>query len=322
MSEPFVWQGFTQAALDAAYNNMEAVPDSAARLADWTARSAALRARMPEELDIPYGPRERNRVDIFRCGRPEAPLLVFIHGGWWQRNSRQVFSCMAEGLLAQGLDVALVGYTLAPEARLSEIAAEISTALDVLQARETAGSCVLSGWSAGGHLTALAMDHPFVAAGLSISGVFDLEPIRHSYINARLGLDAEEAALLSPALRPPVPKPLTLAYGGNELSELQRQSRDHASRLEHCAQKWEPVLWLRNAPDYYHRSSRIGMGSIPMRDDLLPAVPPSTAPLMRLPEHDHFSILEELARADGALCAEALALSRLPLARLALDHQA
>ncbi len=78
--------------------------------------------------------------------------MVFIHGGWWQRNSRQVFSCMAEGPLACGIDVALVGYTLAPEASLTEIGAEIAAALDWLAAREPVGSCVLSGWSAGGHL--------------------------------------------------------------------------------------------------------------------------------------------------------------------------
>lgn len=282
MSERLVWESFNQHALDAAYNNMAAVPDSDARLADWAARSAVLRGRLPGECDLPYGPRERNCIDIFRSGQPKAPLMVFIHGGWWQRNSRQVFSCMAEGPLACGMDVALVGYTLAPEASLTVIAAEIVAALDWLAAREPVGSCVLSGWSAGGHLTALAMDHPFVAAGLSISGVFDLEPIRHSYINEKLGLDAEEARRLSPALSPPVPKPLTLAYGANELPELQRQSRDHASRLR-----------LAAAP------SAAAMAS-----------------LMKLPEHDHFSILEELAQADGALCAEVVALGRRASANL------
>jgi arylformamidase len=269
---PIVWQGFNQAGLDAAYNNMAAVPNSAIRLADWAMRSAALRAHMPAELDLPYGPRERNRIDLFRCGQPNAPLLVFIHGGWWQRNSKEVFSCMAEGPMAGGMDVAVVGYTLAPDARLTQIAGEIASALDYLAAREAAKSCVLSGWSAGGHLTALALAHPFVAAGFSISGVFDLEPIRHSYVNDKLHLDAEEARTLSPAKQAWLPKPIVLAYGTSELDELQRQSRDYAKRL-----------------------GAIGQAAL----------------VRSLPDHDHFSILEEFARADGSLCKAVIHLNEL-----------
>jgi acetyl esterase/lipase len=263
MSEPIVWHGMSQAALDAAYNNMAAVADSAQRLADWSDRSARLRARQPEELDIPYGPRPRNRFDIFRCGRSSAPLAVFIHGGWWQRNSKEVFSCIAEGPMAHGIDVALIGYTLAPDATLTEIAAEVRVALDVLMAHQSTRGGVtgfgLMGWSAGGHLTALSMDHPAVEFGLSISGVFDLEPIRHSYINDKLGLSLEDAAALSPRLRPLVDKPLTLAFGLAELPELQRQSvafHQHTGCVTTC---------------------------------------------LPLAGHDHFSIIEELARPDGRL---------------------
>jgi arylformamidase len=265
-----VWRDLTQTELDAAYNNMAAVPDSAMRLADWTERSSRLRQRLPTELDIAYGPLERNRIDIFRCGMPQAQLLVFIHGGWWQRNSKDVFSCMAEGMLMRGMDVALVGYTLAPLARLTDIAVEIMTALDWLARNEKVHSCVLAGWSAGGHLTALSMVHPFVHAGLSISGVFDLEPIRQSYINEKLQLDSAEVQRLSPSRQPLVRKPLVLAYGTNELSELQRQSRDQAAYL-----------------------ASMGM-------------PVSLDPLL---EHDHFSILDELARSDGKLCHQAVALA-------------
>lgn len=272
MPDPFVWGSFTQAALDAAYNNMAAVPDSAERLADWEARSAELQARLPSELGLAYGPGERNRIDVFRCGQDDAPLMAFIHGGWWQRNSKEVFSCMAEGPLAHGLDVAMIGYTLAPEASLTQIAGEIAAALDHLAAHQAgqgrAGHCLLSGWSAGGHLTALLLDHAFVAAGLSISGVFDLEPIRHSYINDKLRLDAAEAADMSPARLVPTGKPLTLTFGLNELPELQRQSEDFALDL------------LRRGQ--------------PCR-------------LLALPGHDHFSILEELAQPTGLLARAAAA---------------
>lgn len=275
MPDALVWGSFTQAALDAAYNNMAAVPCSAGRLADWEARSAGLRARLPGELGIAYRPGARNRIDVFRCGQAEAPLLAFIHGGWWQRNSKEMFSCMAEGPLAHGLDVAMIGYTLAPEARLTRIAGEIGAALDHLAAHQArqgrAGNCLLSGWSAGGHLTALLLDHAFVAAGLSISGVFDLEPIRHSYINDKLRLDAAEAEAMSPARLAPTGKPVTLAFGLNELPELQRQSQDFALALR---RRDEPCK------------------------------------LLALPGHDHFSILEELAQPAGLLAREAAAMAR------------
>ena len=114
-----VWRGMTRAQLDAAYDNRAAVANSAQKAAEWTERSARLREREPALLDLRYGPRERNRIDIFRSGTDGAPLLVFIHGGYWQRNTKEMFACMAEGPLAAGFDAALIGYTLAPEARLT-----------------------------------------------------------------------------------------------------------------------------------------------------------------------------------------------------------
>jgi len=270
-----IWRGMGRAALDAAYDNSRHVADSAARLAAWSARSAALRARMPELLDRPYGPRERNRIDIFRCGAQGAPLLVFIHGGYWQRNAREVFSVMAEGPLAHGFDVALPGYTLAPEASLSQIVAEIRTAIGWLRWEGpglgvATGRLVVSGWSAGGHLAATAMAFPQVDAGLAISGVFDLEPVRLGVLNDKLGLSAEDAAALSPLHHlPPASGPLIVAYGTAELPELQRQSRD-----------------------YFAAWSGTGL--------------PGT--VLPVEEANHFTILDELADQDGRL---ALALEAL-----------
>jgi len=261
MSNQAIWGGMSQAELDAAYNNMAAFSDSATRLAEWTIRSAALRAQQTGELDLPYGPLPKNRFDVFRCGRQAAPLVVFIHGGWWQRNSKEVFSCLASGPMALGFDVAMLGYTLAPEATLPQIVAEISAGLDAVAAHQlTIGrptQCILTGWSAGGHLTAMAMDHPAVRVGVPISGVFDLEPIRLSYINDKLGLAASEVEAVSPIHRAMPDKPLTLVYGCRELPELQRQSADFA------AAKQLDVLALEG--------------------------------------HDHFSILEEIAAPEGAI---------------------
>jgi acetyl esterase/lipase len=281
--DPIVWRGMTRAELDAAYNNSAAVAGSARHVADWSERSAALRSRHPDLLDRPYGPRDRNRIDILRSGAADAPLLVFFHGGYWQRNAKEVFTCMAAGPLAHGIDVALPGYTLAPDATLTEIGAETGEALRWLRREGPAigvarGPLIASGWSAGGHLAALAMDRPEVDAGLAISGIFDLEPCRLNYLNEKLRLSIEEVRELSPLERLPTSSgPLAVAYGARELPELRRQSEDFAA------------AW-----------SRAGL----------------TGTLQPVPDHDHFSVLDELEQPDGRLVTMLLALVQsLPSAR-------
>jgi arylformamidase len=258
----------TRAQLDAAYNNSAHVADSAAQLAAWEQRSAQLRSRQPAFLDLRYGRRDRNRIDIFRCGSARAPMLVFIHGGYWQRNRKEIFSCMAEGPLAHGCDVALPGYTLAPEAGIGAIVAEIRAAILWLRREGPAlgmatGRLIVSGWSAGGHLAALAMSWPEVNAGLSISGIFDLEPIRLGVLNDKLGLAAADVSELSPLHQlPRLAGPLVVAYGSAELPELQRQSRTYL-------RAWQDT----------------GL----------------TGSLLSLDDCNHFSILHELAAPEGRL---------------------
>jgi acetyl esterase/lipase len=215
-----LYRGMDRATLDAAYNNSAAVRESARIIADWQARSDLLRRSAKE---IRYDEAERNRVDLLEAGKP---LLVFIHGGYWQMRAKENFTFLAAGPLAHGITVAFVGYTLAPRKPLAGIVDEIHAALDHL-----GRDCVLSGWSAGGHLTAMAMEHARVRGGLAISGIYDLEPIRLCYLNDKLGLDAAEARRLSPLHRPPPAKPLVLAYGTAELPELQRQSQVYAEHV-------------------------------------------------------------------------------------------
>jgi arylformamidase len=214
-----LYRGMDKAALDAAYNNSAAVPGSAQIVAGWQARSDKLR---PSARELVYGPKPRNRIDLFEAA-PEAPLLVFIHGGYWQMRARDNFYFLAAGPLAHGIGVAFVGYTLAPDSRLDEIVGEVRSALDFL-----GRDVVVSGWSAGGHLTAMAMTHPRVTAGLAISGIYDLEPMRLCYLNDKLRLDEGEVERNSPMRLPSPGKPLVLAYGTRELPELQRQSVDYA----------------------------------------------------------------------------------------------
>jgi acetyl esterase/lipase len=119
-----------RAALDAAYNNTLAVKESATIVGSWVKRSEAFRSMHKDSLDLRYGDADRNRVDYFEA-RPGAPLFVFIHGGYWQMRAKEDFSVLAEGPMAHGINVAMVGYTLAPEKKLTQIVAEIHSALDL-----------------------------------------------------------------------------------------------------------------------------------------------------------------------------------------------
>jgi arylformamidase len=268
-----VWATLSQAERDAAYDNGKAVTNSTALIAERNAASEQARASLKSVLDLPYGPRERNKIDLYPASDPNAPCLVFIHGGYWQRNSRELFAMLVEGIAAHGWSVAIPGYTLAPEASLTEIVGEIRQALDWLgadgAAHGVAGPLITSGWSAGGHLVAMTLDHPQVAAGLALSGVYELAPIRDTELNEKLKLTDTEIATLSPLRLPVVNKRLDIAYGSNELAAL--------------------VL------DSIHLQERRTAAGAAGR-------------LLPIDGADHFSILAELRRPDGQLTKAALGL--------------
>ena len=268
------WGTMSRAERDAAYDNSGAVKNSPELNTARAAGSAAFRAAHPEHLDLRYGPLERNTWDLFPAKDPKAPCLVFIHGGYWQRNSKDQFANLIAGPYAHGWAGALPGYTLAPDATLTEITAEIIAALDWLAANGPshgiAGPIVLSGWSAGGHLTAMCLGHASVVAGLAISGIFELGPMRETSLNDRMRLTDEEIVALSPLRLPMVNKPLAIAYGTAELPPLVSDSRDlHAMRAAaHLA-----------------------------------------GPLLPVPGANHFTIVHELRDADGLLTQQALLLT-------------
>src|ERR1043166_1843228 len=268
MTSPILYRGMDRAALDAAYNNSAAVAESQEWVARWRAESAAIRAEPNAVLDVRYGRQPRARLDYFPAGPKRAPLFAFIHGGYWPGHEKDGFAVVAAGPPPHGIDVALLGYTLGPEARITDIVGEMRAALTFLAANAHGfgfdpGRLFIGGWSAGGHLTAAVCDHEAFRGGLPISGIFDLEPIMLNYLNEKLALDAAEVAAMSPLRTMPKPTgPLHVSVGGAELPELQRQSRDYAAAAE---KHWQPVR------------------------------------LSVLADLHHFSVLEELARPDGAL---------------------
>lgn len=241
MTTPFNapdWRSMSQQDRDLGHNNSVAVAGSADIVAGWELRSAAMRARYPGYLDLRYGPRVRNRIDFLKV-RDKGPTLLFIHGGYWQNRAKEVFTVVAEGPMAHGINVALIGYTLAPDATLDQIVAEIFAGIDFLGAQLPAlggdgSGIVVSGWSAGGHLTSMALSHPLVRAGMAISGIYDLEPIRASYLNEKLGLDEAMSRRNSPMMQAGgAPKPLSLVVGAAELPLLRQQTTDFAGHRAH-----------------------------------------------------------------------------------------
>ena len=242
MGKPFGetdWRAMSRAEVDAGLNNGVATPDSADISAGWVKRSEAIKAKYPDHLDLSYGPAPRNRFDFLKATEG-GPTLLLIHGGYWQMRSKDFFTCFAAGPMAHGINVAVVGYTLAPEATLDQIVAELHASVDALVAQLPAlggdpSRIVVSGWSAGGHLTATTLNHPAVKGGVAISGLFDLEPIRHSYLNDKLKLDEAMSKRQSPLMQDGGPAaPLSIVVGGGELPILRQQSADLAAfRAQH-----------------------------------------------------------------------------------------
>jgi acetyl esterase/lipase len=252
-SEAPDWRTLSREELDRGLNNSEAVAGSGQIVAGWDAGSAELRKHHGSHLDLRYGPRERNRIDFLKA-RDGAPTLLFIHGGYWQMRAKEAFTLFAAGPMAHGINVALTGYTLAPDATLDEIVAEVHAAIDFLAAQlpvlgGDGKGIVVSGWSAGGHLTAMALSHAKVRAGMAISGIYDLEPIRHSYLNVKLGLDEAASRRNSPMRMAGGPlKPLSLVVGSGELPLLRQQTADFAG---HRARHGLPVTY-EEIPDANH----------------------------------------------------------------------
>ena len=270
---------------EAEYNNRLRIAEYPAIVARWRAASAADRNAARADLDQPYGPGERQRYDLFHAGALGAgdpPLIVFIHGGYWQLSGREDVAFVARALAAAGVDVAVPSYSLCPQVSVMQIVDDLRRCLVALWAATHRRPFVM-GHSAGGHLTAamLATDWSawpgvpadLVRAGCAISGVFELAPLIATTMNHALRLDHDAARDASPLLWPPPPadRLLVSAVGGDETAEFHRQSRAMTER------------W---------------------------ATAGVAAEYLSIPGANHFTILDELARPDSALFGRVVSLAR------------
>ena len=234
--------GYDKIELDAQYNLRAVVEEYEAYFEDWGRRSQQTRRRLPGELNVAYGSHPLETMDIFFCGQPNAPLLVFIHGGYWQGLDKNQFSHIADGFVHAGVATAVLNYGLAPEVKMDEIVRQNHNALAWIWRQGNnfgydPNRIYICGHSAGGHLAVLlattdwtSFDQtlpPQLIQGIcAVSGIFDLEPIRLSYLNDVLGMDAAVSRRNSPLFHlPDRPIPLILAVGNLETDEFHRQTR-------------------------------------------------------------------------------------------------
>ena len=232
---------------DSMYNNGARVPAFAEYLRSWTTRSEQARASGSGVLDVPYGERERERLDIFPAPSPQAPVLVFIHGGYWRMLSKTEHSFVGAALAAAGACVVVPSYTLCPGTPeqpqtipgivLQMVQALAWTWRNIARYGGDPSRITVAGHSAGGHLTATLMACDWQACdaslpallvrnGLSISGLHELESIRRTpYLQATLQLTAADALRASPAWMP-APRTgvvLNAVAGADESPEFLRQ---------------------------------------------------------------------------------------------------
>lgn len=258
--------------LDQQYNARAAIPDHPRIFARWRENSSLARKSLRCETDYYYGPSPAESLDLFPAGKRNAPLLVFIHGGYWRSLDKQDFSFLATPFVKAGVAVAMPNYGLAPATSIEEMVRQMLRALawihrNLSQLDIDVKRVVVAGHSAGAHLAAmmLAADWPRMARDLPpdllsgavcISGIHDLVPLaRAPFLRDDLQLDAAAARLVSPiGYRPRLAAPLITAVGGDESSEFQRQNRLIREAWPHCFRQDIPL------PGRHHLASVEALG--------------------------------------------------------------
>jgi arylformamidase len=239
----FVYKQFDQESLDAQYNTRLQVPDYEDYFKKWESLSRETEQKLPVVKDIAYGSLQRERMDIYPSTQPQSKTLIFIHGGYWQLLDKSLFHFIANSFHSYGITTVLVTYPLAPEVSIDQIVLSCKKAITWLNNNISAyngdpDQMYVAGHSAGAHLGAMLMatNWPLfntevpanVLKGIcAVSGLFNLIPIYHSYVNKVVNMDIETAKRNSPVNLQPVNScPLLLAVGNAESAEFNDQAKE------------------------------------------------------------------------------------------------
>lgn len=241
-----VCEGFTADELEAQYNLRRRRPDyDTAVVPRWAERSTATRSDLTCTTDIPYGSASRQKLDLFRSADAGNPLLIYFHGGYWQRGDKSVYSFLAEPFVRNGTNVIIAGYQLCPDVSITAISDQARKLLlwvwdNAVRLGVSAENLSVMGHSAGGHITGMLMGThwagidprlpvDFIKCAIPISPLNELEPIRFTSINDGIQMDSVEAASQSPMNNPPLTNaPQLVVCGEKETREFHRQADIYA----------------------------------------------------------------------------------------------
>ena len=233
----------TQEEIDLEYNLSLTIPDSKEWVEGYRQKSAIARQTLDCILDVSYGSGEDETIDIFPAKEQGAPVLVYIHGGYWFSGNSKDYSFVAKGFISQGFTVVVMNYSLCPKVTISEITHQSRTLIAWLYKEAASFNAdpsriFVSGHSAGGQQvgmllasgwqSAYGLTDTIIKGGISISGLFDLHPFYYSYLQPKLLLTQEMILQQSPYLHiPDSGAPLLVTYGEEETAEFHRQSMDY-----------------------------------------------------------------------------------------------
>ncbi|MEM9855270.1 MAG: alpha/beta hydrolase [Pseudomonadota bacterium] len=251
---------------DDAFANLAHIPGGDLLPAKWARDAALFRESKRESMRLsqPYGRAERATFDFFTPDMPAKGLFIFIHGGYWMQTSPADWSHLAKGALERGFATALIGYPLAPDARVAEITRAVQAGIEAA-GRQADGPIYLAGHSAGAHLALRALEaraslsaatRARLKGVLGLGGVYDLRPLLATRLNETLRLTAAEASAESPLLQPPQTEVDVLLWvGANERPEFIRQSRAMADAWQTGGAR----LTLREEPGAHHFTTLEGL---------------------------------------------------------------
>ena len=285
----------TQKQLDADYDVEASVPDFGLYARLFADASERARLALPHVADVPYGETRVEYVDIFPASAPCAPVLVFIHGGYWRILSAKEFSYVAQGFAAMGITVVVANYGLCPAVTISEIVRQMRglvswCARNISRFNGDPEDITLCGHSAGGHLAAMcaltdwAADYGLPARVVrnivSISGLFDLEPLSHTFLQPDLRISEREIAEASPQrLLRPVPARMLITYGSDESDAFQRQSEDFRAGWKNAGN--QVVSFPQLARNHFTAITDLGAPDAPLTQAIFELMEYSPRPASR-----------------------------------------